>query len=370
MIYHILNDEKFSDWVVDSFEEINPDNNRYIAVSSRKSSKYLERNQIEFLDISQFLADINPGPSDLVIIYFLHIHNIKFLLKKKKTFKTLWVGYGADYYYYLLNKNQYGSLRLSQTDKAFKLINKEKAFRHFFLSFYQFLYFHLKLKVALKRVDFFAPIIPNEFKLIKKLYPHFLFKQVDFSFGDLDYLLGNEVNPNQSLGTKILIGNSATYANNHIDILNLLGSLKVSNQFFIPLSYGNHTYKKFLIDLCRSNFGGQVEILDDFIPRFKYFDHLRECGFVIMGHLRQQGMGNIYASLYMGAKLFIFKKNPVYEFLLGLGIIVFTIEELVKNPIHLETLLSEGEKHNNREIIISHYSKESVQKRIKGIVKL
>lgn len=370
MIYHILNDEKFSDWVIDIFKEINPNNNRFILVSNKEESLFLDANQVEFLSADKFLNNLNPAPVDLVIFYFLHIHNIRFLLEKKKIFKTLWVGYGADYYYYLLNKSHYGSLHLLETDKAFKFINKKKGIRHFFLPFYQYLYFQIKVKKALKKIDFFAPIIPNEFNIIKNYFPDLFFSRVDFSFGDLDYLLGNEINSTQLLGKKVLIGNSATYANNHIDILILLKDLNISNRFFIPLSYGNQKYKEFIIDFCRENFDDQVEILDQFVPRPEYFYHLRDCGFVIMGHLRQQGMGNIYASLYMGAKLFLFKQNPVYEFLMDLGLIVFTIDELNKNPHQLNTLLSEEEITNNRVIMNSHYSRKSVLNRIKGILEL
>src|SRR5690606_36098954 len=118
-------------------------------------------------------------------------------------------------------------------------------------------------------------------------------------------------------------GNSATFANNHFDVLKLIKNGNINNQLVIPLSYGNQKYKTVLQNYCATAFGAQAEILSDFIPKEQYFDLLRECQFVVMGHLRQQAMGNIYASLYMGAKLFLFKKNPVFDFLKGLGILVF-----------------------------------------------
>src|SRR5690606_14385139 len=117
MVYHILNDEKFSDWVIDCFKQVNPNNNRFIIVSDTHIAQHVDEVQVEFFTKDEFYQ-LDVQPSDLVVFYFLHIHNIDFLLRRNVNFKTLWVGYGADYYYYLLNANShFGSLYLPETDR-------------------------------------------------------------------------------------------------------------------------------------------------------------------------------------------------------------------------------------------------------------
>src|SRR5690606_7282621 len=124
---------------------------------------------------------------------------------------------------------------------------------------------------------------------------------------------------------------------------------------------------KRIIDYVNSNLKFPVELLTDFIPRENYFKKVRECGFVIMGHIRQQAMGNIYGALILGAKLFLYKQNPVFKFLTDLGVIVFRIEEIIENPQTLNIPLTREQRALNRHKIYAYYSKESSLERVRKI---
>jgi hypothetical protein len=370
MVYHILNDEKFSDWVVLSFSKFNRYvNNEFFLISNNSSSKYFNEYPVKFVSKEFFLKDFKPTPNDIVIFYFLHLHSISFLLKfKKLKCKKIWVGYGADYYYYLLNSYNFQSLYLKNTLKIFNILNGYYYIKKLALIVYQKIFFQIKVLPALRTLTHFAPVIPNEFLLIKNKFPSLNFDYLEFTFGDLDFIgLNNEF----VKGTDIILGNSATFACNHMDVLESLNHLYITNRIIIPISYGNPKYKKFLERHIPKNYSNfNIKLLSELLPIKEYNQILNRCGFAIMPHLRQQGMGNIYALLYSGTKLFLYKANPVYEFLKDLGIIFYSIEELISNPILLTTPLEPEKRNINRIIISKHYSKEKSLKRIQKIISL
>lgn len=369
MIYHILNDEKFTDWVINKFDLVNKGKNCFILVSNSKESKNIDDSRIEIFNTREFLKLVKPKEGDFFIFYFLHLHAIQFILKNKKVnYKKAWIGYGADYYYYLLRTPYFQSLYKPETLKLFKEYYQRNFLKTLLLKIYQKSFFNLKVKRAINHLNYFAPIIPNEFDLIKEEFSFENLKYLDFTFGDIEYLSLDSFST--ELGDSILLNNSATFAGNHIDILEILIKINCNRKIIIPLSYGNDVFKEEIIHYTEGKLKDQVELLTEFMPRNSYFEKVKQCGFVIMGHLRQQAMGNIYGVLYMGAKLFLFKNNPVYEFLKSIGIIVFTIEELELNATLLNSHLVESDKLKNRQIIASYYSKEASLERIKKICQL
>ncbi|GEO19534.1 TDP-N-acetylfucosamine:lipid II N-acetylfucosaminyltransferase [Cyclobacterium qasimii] len=369
MIYHVLNNEKFTDWVINSFKRLGKGNDKFLLVSNNSSSQYFDDPSVEFISKKYFLNDFIPKNEDIVIFYFLHLNNITFLLKRKNCkFRKIWIGYGADYYYYLLNERSFHSLYLKITQELFYSFNGHYFLKRIALTFYQKIFFLIKVMPALKTLNYFAPIIPNEFSIIKDKYPSLKFDYLDFTFGDVSFLIQNS---NFQNGENILLGNSATFSCNHLDILESINHLKFSNKIVIPLSYGNGKYRDFLIDYIPKNYNNlNFEILGKFLPLNEYNQILNQCGFAIMPHLRQQGMGNIYSLLYSGTKLFLFKKNPVYNFLKDMGVYFHSIEELMSNTRLLESPLTQDEMEKNRIIINIHYSKEKSFDRIQKIINL
>ncbi|GAB3006303.1 hypothetical protein GCM10027284_25280 [Cyclobacterium sediminis] len=368
MIYHILNDEKFTDWVIESFNKFEvSDKQKFILVSSKKYSNYFCDKSVKIISKEYYINDFKPNNNDLLIFYFLHLHTISFLLKIKHIkCKKIWIGYGADYYYYLLNPRSFHSFYLKKTQKYFNFINRHHFFKRMVLALYQQLFLYIKVLPALKTLTHFAPILPNEFSIIRNKFPFLNFKYLEFTFGDISFLGSTQ---KEICGTSILLGNSATFTCNHIDVLDILDKLKISNSIIIPLSYGNLKYKEFLNEnICKDFSNLNIELLNDFLPLKRYNQVLAKCAFAIMPQLRQQGMGNIYSLLYSGTKLFLFKENPVYEFLNKLGVCFYSIEELITNPQLIAIPLGSVEVENNRRIINNYYSKEKSLDRVAKII--
>ncbi|MFC2114780.1 hypothetical protein ACFLRI_05470 [Bacteroidota bacterium] len=74
---------------------------------------------------------------------------------------------------------------------------------------------------------------------------------------------------NEKLSANVLIGNSASYSNNHLDLLNDIDLSIVENsaKVYLPLSYGDDpVYKESVIKSYREFFGDKLVVLDQFLP--------------------------------------------------------------------------------------------------------
>ncbi len=105
-------------------------------------------------------------------------------------------------------------------------------------------------------------------------------------------------------------------------------------------------------------FPQQACVLSEFMPYEDYMKLLRSCGNVIMGHIRQQALGNIVAMLYVGAKLCFYKDSVTYTFFKNHGFTVFTIEELQQNPKLLELPLDQKDVAYHRDKLMSIWGKQ------------
>jgi hypothetical protein len=113
---------------------------------------------------------------------------------------------------------------------------------------------------------------------------------------------------------RIVVGNSATKTNEHIAVFNQLKKMNLDGvEIFCPLSYGDMSYQKQVIEEGRKIFG------DDFCPITEYMNYdqynelLLNCDVGIYNNNRQQGLGNISAMINMGKKVFIRKDTAMWE---------------------------------------------------------
>lgn len=193
-----------------------------------------------------------------------------------------------------------------------------------------------------QRIDYLILLEKNfaEESLIRKLYPASHFKIVH-SFYDTNYELSSiesrkKCNPEK---IKLLLGNSATYANNHLDAFNFLRDF--NGDIFCPLSYGDEYYRNIVIKEGKKKFGNRFHPIVEFMDRKSYAQFLSEIDIVLMFHNRQQAWGNIAMSLTLGKPVFLKRNNPLSQFIKELGITVYDANEFkslnLKNLIERET---------------------------------
>lgn len=203
-------------------------------------------------------------------------------------------------------------------------------------------------KNVLKRVDYFQPVVEEEYNLLQGFHENIRAK---IFFPSQYITASNEEVVLKKPNGHILIGNSASATNNHLDLLNELNRVNLrGRRIIIPLNYGSKKYGDFIeSNACIE--GNEVVCLRDFLPRVEYFQLMGNCSYAIYGVLRQQAMGNIYHGLWDGIKIFLYKDSVVYKHLKNNNFIVFTIEDIDERQL-LTPLTREEIKWNRNQYLI------------------
>ncbi|MDD2886295.1 MAG: TDP-N-acetylfucosamine:lipid II N-acetylfucosaminyltransferase [Aliarcobacter sp.] len=369
MILHIVPDEKFIDIAYKLFDNQNPDNNQFIIVASKSKFKYIKTTPI--IKISKFEFLSKKFSNSLSKYEFIIIHSLtditkKLILNSSNNIKFLWLGWGYDYYGYLDKK-----LLLEKTlNLKEKMFHKNKK-RQVLLKIKNFIKNKLiyrdinNLEKIFDKINYFSPVLYEDYLLIKNKFKNFKPKYIDWNYGSLDDILIKE--DLEISGKNILLGNSASFENNHIEAIELIEKMDLKDKKIIcPLSYGDKDYANKIILYGNTKLMDKFEPLIDFMSIEKYNQTLSSCSIVIMNHLRQQALGNIILMIYFGAKVFLNKENPVYEFFKNNGAIVFSIEELTSENINNE--LTKKEKNINKEVLIKHWSKGVILQKTKKLI--
>jgi len=191
--------------------------------------------------------------------------------------------------------------------------------------------FNFKSK-TLQRINYlaFPPNSYYEIELIKKMFNAGNIKYIE-GFYDQNFdlsvsITGSEKRKNHK--KSILIGNSATVSNNHIDCFLWLKELALTNiEIVCPLSYGEDNYKEEVILAGENNFSTSFKPIIHFMKRNEYVKLLSTIDVAIFFNNRSQAFGNIISLIALGKKVFLKPGNPFYINLSRLGIKVFPISE-------------------------------------------
>lgn len=226
------------------------------------------------------------------------------------------------------------------------------------------------LNIALQRIDYFGGY-PGEFDLIKK-NQYFRAEAIEYSYPLITNLYSKDSIEIFSNGIKpgnILVGNSATETNNHLDLFVKIEQIvPADKKIIVPLSYGSHSYREYVILKGYDVFGEQFQPIVDFMPLSEYQLLQQSCSVAIFGHERQQAVGNVIMSLWNGAKVFLSENSLVYKYLISQGLIVYSIQnDLSKEAIC--TSLSREDILSNRKIVSNNFSNEAVLEKVELILR-
>ncbi len=348
-IIHVMIDEKFNDMAISQFELAMPNVHEYWVVS--KNIRMTKSSLVKRCSNADLSSQLNRFDVAGVVFHSLPFHHYGLLEKIDSDKTVVWIGWGYDYYPLLRDEDE-SSRIMSKTahmaikpnylklrSKASSLFAKMRGVQNSSIS-------------ALNRVDFFSPVLDSEFELVRK---HISIKAeyIEWNYGtvedDLSLPNGAWVN-----GQNILVGNSATDTNNHVEIFeSIIDQVNIiERKIIVPLSYGESYYRERVIKLGLDMFGERFVPLTNFMPLDQYTSTIQTCGFVMMNHLRQQAMGNIVIALHMGAKVYINKGSPLVSWLMKRGVIFGLTDNLDMKP------LNENDRKNNREIMYSNWGRE------------
>lgn len=374
MILHILPDDKFIDFVISNFEEFNPGKNVFIInkrgnilnhIKQKEKVKIISNNKL--LSVS-FLKDLSKYR--LIIVHQLSKTRAQMIIKSKINVPIIWVVWGADLYniHPVLRNNLLLDKTKKIENKVLPLKKKIKYFLEHWGLIHECYYYQQR---AINKITHIAPVIFEDYNLIKFLYsaPHLKLINFTFSYWEDDLLSKSEILKKK--GENILLGNSATITNNHLEIIDLLGNLNLfGREIITPLSYGNPKYANLIINYGRTVLKSNFKPLTVFIEKNEYYNLFSSCGFIIMNHKRQQGVGNITQALFKGIRVFLNKQNPLYSAYLRMGYHISQVDEIAEKKEKAFVPLTPEQIETNRNLILKNYNKQTVDNYYKEIIKI
>lgn len=359
-IVHIAQDQKFIDWAIGSFERAQPGANELILVSdaapktvATKPKVVLARKDARSGGLERYTEG-----ADLIVLHALGKDWTSFVARNPGL-PFVWLGWGYDYYDLIVRRES--ELHLPKTNALLysdgRLLTKR--LRKKAKSFISQGKDQEKLS-AIKNITTLALGFEEEYTLLKQALPFAPPQYMSWKYGAVESMVGSLLGQTVN-GTDVLVGNSATSSSNHIEAFELLAQrIERGRRVVVPLSYGDKRYGKAILKRGPEILGNQFVPLVDFIPLPEYIETIRSCGFVIMNHIRQQAVGSIITMLHLGAKIFLREESPTYQFLKRIGALVFTVQQLERDPSLMQSLLTEGQIQHNRAVLGAHWSRAVV----------
>lgn len=370
-IANFVIDEKFIDWQID-YHDLTQDvcvHDYYFV--GYKNFRFIKKNKNRIIIIKDTDVVEVVKSYDAVFLHSLFGLPINIIPQIDAKIKVFWFAWGYDIYNNptpkpLVNLNLYHPLTKRYIRRDIKgslyrvLMNirdniKRRGWKYYI--------------EAVKRIDYFSGIIPEEYELVRSFCPVFKAKQVDYSYCDITQFSQFDSNDYNFLhGNNIIIGNSTAYTNNHLDVFESIKNIYLgSRKIIAPLSYfPNPRYVKTLKEKGGKYFSDRFIALTDFLPIDEYNKVLNSCGFCIFAIERQQGMGAVNKCLYNGCKVFLYETSIIYKHCQNMGIKVFSIEkDLIDNNAFMP--LAYDDAINNRKKICEKISKEVMVNKLYNI---
>jgi len=397
MILHISKDEKFIDTAIDIFEKANPGNNKYIVWQPSETSclpSFLNRFRVAENNLiysfpkikgdkslkTKYVKSEKPfvffatyGSNDFfskigdisqyqaVIFHSLVYNNAKILktIRKKTDKPIVWMPFGYEVHNMLpeFNNNLYQS-------KTTELIKRKKYKQNSGWALLE-KYKAKTIKKAILSADICAIAIPEEYQFYRTRL-NFKAKFGWFSYYPLEQIASQ--GKQLPLKNNILVGNSSTPTNNHLEVFEKLRNVDLEGwQIIAPLNYGNMQYATDIKTTGQKYFGEKFQSIDKFLPISEFNSILCTCKIAIMNHNRQQAFGTILALIWQGSKVFLNENNTIYQYLKRIGAYVFSFEE----DFNADMLagLTPVQVEENKKIIFEEYCQNSIYQRTEDMIK-
>lgn len=379
-ILHLIPDEKITDDIISNFDEIS-DDNIFLILGDKKNKKYTQITKSNIIWVTELELKEYYIPDDLMglVVHGLNSSFAEIILRIRPAIKIAWYVWGYDVYHLpKINDLLYAKLTLKYL--------KNQELRYFLNlrikknSFIRKLYFKLISKdvdtydlyeKAHKRINYFCTYIIDDYKFFKKYYPNKI-NYLETGYFSINQYLNNINNLSYDKNRKsILIGNSNSIENNHLDIFY---KLKNFNELFFekalitPLNYGsNNNYKNVVIEEGVKLFGNSFYPLLEFMKKEEYIELLKTCSCAIFYHYRQQAMGNIFALLYLGCRIYLSNLNPAYNYLKRIGIIVFDFDNDFDR--YKNSQLEDNFVLQNQKILKNLFSEDAIRLQTQRVIK-
>lgn len=221
------------------------------------------------------------------------------------------------------------------------------------LKYKQFYFFK---KWIIKKIPYYVTNTENDYLLAKNFYnsdaKHI--KCIMYTSNLYKDVKPAQVNAKTDI-IKILLGNSASLANNHIETIDRLKPFVNDNiLIYCPLSYGCQQNAEKVIEYGRQLFKDKFVPMLDLLEEIEYYKFLTTIDIAIFNHHRQEALANVINLLYFGKKVYM-NKTTIYDELIKQGIKLFVINEGV-DTLKITSIVAE----NNSNTIKSYFNLDNL----------
>ncbi len=355
IILHLFSDEKVVSRVLKVRKEAFPEKeNIGLVFTKEKSFRYIKDSENFLIYDDSVFDTLDFARVSCVYIHFLTDDKIKFIRKIPKSIPVCWCVYGGDLYNRYLRyfgfEILYRERKMSLSEVLlYKLVSLVRTF---------------EFRYILKRIRWFCAM-SCDYKLIQK-YNIKGYESINvstFSY-TMREIMGDLYDAPFCTGDSLVVGNSASYTNNHLYSLKFISKLNLGGyKVVLPLAYGGDS--KYIIDIKNyysNTLHTEVVFNETFVDLHEYNAGLQNAYAFVFGNWRQEALGNIVVALYLGKKVYISTKNPLYEDLKSDGFIIYPLESIEES---FSTDISLEDKIHNRELADNLYNKE----RLLGIMR-
>ncbi len=359
---HIFHDEKFTNSIVSQFLAIKIPNQIFVLIQKEGSNDLnyplkpehpitiVQKNSMAYKGL---ISSLNNYKS--IFIHFLCDLKLDFIESAPLNTKIIWMCWGQDIHKLIIHKSYLPQTKL--------LLKKNRKFSELFWEYLlplRILKFPFTKKGRLlKRIDYCCPVIEEDLILINNKF-RLKLQYIPFHFGSMENLLGDQFN-SSCMGDNILVGNSSSYASNHLDVFQELQNFNLKNRnVIIPLNYGDMEYAKDISEIGNRIFKDGFIPIMDFLPMVDYNKMVVSCSVAIFNHLRQQALGNILVCLWLGIRVYMNKESPLYYSLKKMGLPIYTVQKDLKidNGIALEKM-TDAEVSKIKVILLKEFGRDN-----------
>lgn len=383
MNYHLMVDDKFFDSLIEDMEKISaPGTNRYFIRASKENGihvKHLKAEWFEDFYGTQFREILNRITfNDKIFVHWYDLYVGELMLTIDQSIPLFVSIMGGDFYQ---DPSLYHRHWLYDR-KTLKIFNKNfvypKVWARRPIIFLKQVWKLATLKAAVQkqfelkrktvqRINYLlaGKFMDDEVRLVKELYKVDGMLHLPFIFDqNFDLALSLPAEIKKSKVMNIQIGNSATYANNHLDLLDILGKFSEQNVLLsLPLSYGDPDYARIVKENYGNVFDSKAEFLEAFMARKEYVSQLQKVDICIMYHNRSQALGNCITLLTLGKKLYLKRNNPLWSLFQKIGVVVFDTELIKTIPYEefVKPLSADEIKSNLKSLLDTFSEKERLE---------
>lgn len=149
--------------------------------------------------------------------------------------------------------------------------------------------------------------------------------------------------------TVIQINNSCDETT--LEMLDILSKYKEENiKITTILSYGKLKFKDEIIKKGFEIYGDKFSYLEELISPIEFAKYISDTDILVMNQNRQQGLGNIIASLYFGTKVFVKNDIVTMKYLTDMGFNISNTYDIPKLNFADFMKISEKDRQQNHKI--------------------